>query len=156
MNITSHVMHQLMNTPALAIVLTLTAYLIALRIFRWVREPSWAPPLLTGSCMLALFIAILPMDYQQYSQQALWLTLLLGPATVGLAVPLFEQFQHIRQLLVPVLASLVVGGLVASATTVGVAWALGLSPEILKSLAAKSVTTPIAVVITSGLGAWPV
>ncbi|RKQ97046.1 putative effector of murein hydrolase [Kushneria sinocarnis] len=152
MSMFTQVTHQLMSTPALAIVLTLVAYLIALRLFHRLHDPSWAPPLLTGSCLLALVIALLPMDYQQYSHQALWLTLLLGPATVGLAVPLFEQFLHIRQLLIPVLVTLVTGGLVASATTVGVAWALGLSPEILESLAAKSVTTPIAVVITSGLG----
>ncbi|GHC17744.1 membrane protein [Kushneria pakistanensis] len=146
---------EMMATPALAIVMTLAAYMLALSLYRLMRYPSWAPPMLTGSLLLALFIAVLPVDYDTYYLDAHWLTLLLGPATVGLAVPLYEQFQHIKRLLIPLTVSLLVGSITACAATLAIAWALGLSPDILASLAPKSITTPIAIGVSEGLGGYP-
>ncbi|MFC0339052.1 LrgB family protein [Kushneria avicenniae] len=146
---------EMMTTPALAIVMTLAAYMLSLSLYRWMRCPSWAPPMLTGSVMLAGFIVMLPVDYDSYYLDAHWLTLLLGPATVGLAVPLYEQFQHIKQLLIPVTVSLIVGSITACAATLLIAWALGVSPPILASLAPKSITTPIAIGVSEGLGGYP-
>ncbi|WP_438767862.1 LrgB family protein [Kushneria sp. TE3] len=145
----------MMATPALAVVMTLAAYMLALSLYRLMRCPSWAPPMLTGSLMLALFIAVLPVDYETYYLDAHWLTLLLGPATVGLAIPLYEQFQHIKRLLIPITVSLVVGSITACAATLTIAWALGLPPAILASLAPKSITTPIAIGVSEGLGGYP-
>ncbi|WP_456269915.1 LrgB family protein [Kushneria sp. AK178] len=145
----------MMASPALAIVMTLAAYMLSLSLYRLMRYPSWAPPMLTGSLILALFIALLPIDYDSYYLGAHWLTLLLGPATVGLAVPLYEQFQHIRRLLIPVTVSLIVGAVTACLATLSIAWALGLSPAMLASLAPKSITTPIAIGVSQGLGGYP-
>ncbi|WP_445619062.1 LrgB family protein [Kushneria sp. Sum13] len=147
--------HEMMATPALAVVITLAAYMLALSLHQWMRYPSWAPPMLTGSLMLAFFIVILPINYDTYYLDAHWLTLLLGPATVGLAIPLYEQFQHIKRLLIPVTVSLVIGSITACAATLTIAWALGLSPAILASLAPKSITTPIAIGVSEGLGGYP-
>ncbi len=147
--------HEMMATPALAIVMTLAAYMLALSLYRLMRYPSWAPPMLTGSLLLAFFIAVLPVDYDTYYLDAHWLTLLLGPATVGLAIPLYEQFQHIKRLLIPITVSLLAGSITACAATLSIAWALGLSPAILASLAPKSITTPIAIGVSEGLGGYP-
>lgn len=147
--------HEMMATPALAVVITLAAYMLALSLHRWMRYPSWAPPMLTGSLMLAFFIVVLPINYDTYYLDAHWLTLLLGPATVGLAIPLYEQFQHIKRLLIPITVSLVIGSITACAATLCIAWALGLSPAILASLAPKSITTPIAIGVSEGLGGYP-
>ncbi|MFC0268016.1 LrgB family protein [Kushneria aurantia] len=145
----------LIHGPALAIVITLIAYMLAGSLHRAMHYPAWAPPMLTGSLMLALMIFLLPLSYSSYYSAAHWLTLLLGPATVGLAIPLFEQFQHIRRLLIPIMVSLIVGSVSACGATLAIAWALGLSPDLLASLAPKAVTTPIAVGISEGLGGYP-
>lgn len=80
---------------------------------------------------------------------------LLGPATVALAVPLFEQANRLRQLLLPLLGALVTGALSATLSAIGLAWALGASRKTLASLAPKSVTTPVAMGIAEKLGGLP-
>lgn len=152
MNTIDQLVHQLTATPALAIVMTVSAYMIALSVFRWLGEPAWAPPMLTGSLILSAMIALLPIDYDDFAAGAYWLALLLGPATVALAVPLFEQFQQIKRLILPLTVSLTVGAFVAAGSTVGIGYLMGLSPAMLESLAPKAVTTPIAVGISAGLG----
>lgn len=155
MSIEQALLNPLFATPAAAIVLTLVAYLLALSLHQLMGYPTWAPPMLTGSLMLAALIALAPLSYERYYLEAHWLTLLLGPATVGLAIPLFEQFHHIRRLMVPILVSLIVGSISACGATLLIAWALGLPADILASLAPKAVTTPIAVGISEGLGGYP-
>ncbi len=79
----------------------------------------------------------------------------LGPATVALAVPLYEALPALRRAWVPVAAALVVGSVTAVVSAVGVAAVLGASPETVRSLAPKSVTTPIAMAIARSIGGAP-
>jgi putative effector of murein hydrolase len=79
----------------------------------------------------------------------------LGPATVALAVPLYNNLKEMRRAALPMGVALVVGSLTASATAVGTAWLLGASRDTLASLAPKSVTTPIAMGIAEEIGGLP-
>ena len=79
----------------------------------------------------------------------------LGPATVALAVPLYEALPTLRRALLPVLAALVVGSVTAVVSAVGIAVLLGAAPETVRSLAPKSVTTPIAMAIARSIGGAP-
>lgn len=81
--------------------------------------------------------------YATYFEAAQFVHCLLGPATVALAVPLFEQLARLRCLWLPMLGALVVGTLSATVSAIGVAWALGASKETIASLAPKSVTAPV-------------
>jgi putative effector of murein hydrolase len=80
---------------------------------------------------------------------------LLGPATVALAVPLVENLAKVRRALLPMAAALIAGSLTAIVSAVGVAALMGAPPEILASLAPKSVTTPIAMGVAERLGGIP-
>ncbi|MDO9127190.1 MAG: LrgB family protein, partial [Parvibaculum sp.] len=79
---------------------------------------------------------------------------LLGPATVGLAVPLYRNFARVRSALVPMAVSLVVGSAVAVLSAVLIGDAMGASMETVRSLAPKSVTTPIAMGIAEEIGGY--
>jgi putative effector of murein hydrolase len=78
--------------------------------------------------------------------------LLLGPATVALGIPLYQQMHHVRALWRPILCTLPVAATLAAVYAVVIAWALGATPLVLASLAPKSVTAPIAIGITEQLG----
>jgi putative effector of murein hydrolase len=80
---------------------------------------------------------------------------LLGPATVALAVPLYEQLGRLRRLWLPLLAGLVSGTLAGTFSAVVLARLLGASDATLASLAPKSVTTPVAMGIAEQLGGLP-
>ncbi|MGO1750828.1 MAG: LrgB family protein, partial [Marinobacter sp.] len=105
-----------------------------------------------SAVMLAAAIAILSVDYVSYQEGALWITVLLGPATVALGIPLYQQIHHIRAMWLPIVVTLPLAATLAGVYAVVIAWAMGATPEVLASLAPKSVTAPIAIGITKQLG----
>jgi putative effector of murein hydrolase len=142
----------LLATPLLAVVLTLGAYAVSRRIVRLFGSPAWCPPVAIAASIVAAALAVLAIDYEDYQRGASWIIWLLGPATVALGVPLYQQFHHIRALWQPILLTVPVAATLAAVYAVGLAWWLGASPDVLASLAPKSVTAPIAVGITEQIG----
>ena len=103
--------------------------------------------------MAALNFWHVPVEaYQEGGVVLLWL---LGPATVALAIPLYLNFSHVRAAWLPMLVALIVGSAVAVIASVGIGYALGASIETLRSLAPKTVTTPIAMGIAQSIGGIP-
>lgn len=139
-------------TPLFAVGLTLAAYLLGIALFRRLGNPAWLPAILIAALLLAATLAVLGLPYPIYQQGATWLTVLLGPATVALGMPLYQQLPRIRELWRPLAACLPVAASLAACYSLGIAWLLGASPEVLASIAAKSVTAPIAIGITEQLG----
>ncbi|ALM51100.1 LrgB family protein [Halomonas huangheensis] len=138
--------------PLLSIALSIGAYLMSLRFFQRVGSPGWCPPVLIASLLVALLLWLLDIPWPAYQRGADWLMLLLGPATVALAVPLYQQMHHVRALWRPLLVCLPIASALAALYAIAIAWALGAPPVLLASLAPKSVTAPIAMGITSTLG----
>ena len=138
--------------PMLSIALTLAAFLVANWLFARFRRPLWMPPVLIAALLLAAVVALSGIGFEEYEQGARWLTVLLGPATVALGVPLYQQMHHIRALWKPILVTLPLAATLAAAYALGIAWLMGASPLVLSSLAPKSVTAPIAMGIAEQLG----
>lgn len=152
--------HTLSNTlvespsanAVLAIALTLGAFMAGNRLFVLLRSPVWLPPMMISACLLGLALTLLTLNYRDYHAGAQWLTVLLGPATVALGVPLYQQMHHIRALWRPILLTLPVAALLAAGYAMLIAAVFGASPEVIASVAPKSVTAPIAIGITEQLG----
>lgn len=142
----------LTSTPALAVLLTVTAYLIALRLFRKLGQPIWCPPVLLASLLLTGALVVLAIDHGDYIEGAGWLTFLLGPATVALGIPLYMQMHHIRALWRPILITVPLAATFAAIYAVVLAYWLGADQEVIASIAPKSVTAPIAIGITEEIG----
>lgn len=142
----------LFSTPLPAVAVTLLCYQVGVIIFKRFNQPSWLPPIVTGTLLLALAVYLLPFSYQQYYQDAWVITFLLAPATVALAVPLYMQFHLIRAVAMPISITLLVAAPLAIILALLVSAALGADTEVLLSLASKSVTAPIAVSLTEILG----
>ncbi|MBY5929191.1 LrgB family protein [Halomonas denitrificans] len=141
-----------LSMPMLAIVLSIGAYLAGIALFKRLGSPGWCPPVLLASLLLAALLKGGSIDYADYREGAQWLMLLLGPATVALAVPLYQQMHHVRALWKPLLVCLPISTVLAAFYALAIAWSLGAPPELLASLAPKSVTAPIAMGVTERLG----
>ncbi len=142
-------------TPLLWLTATLLAYLAAHWLYTRARlNPLLNPVALSVALLIALLLAT-GTDYRTYFDGAQFVHFLLGPATVALAVPLYQNFKIVRRALLPMAAALLAGSLTAVISAVGIAYALGASRETLASLAPKSVTTPIAMGIAEGIGGLP-
>ncbi|MGA9026433.1 MAG: LrgB family protein [Steroidobacteraceae bacterium] len=142
-------------SPLLWLTATLWAYLGA----HWLHERSGRNPLVNSvSIAVIALIAVLlatGTQYETYFQGAQFVHFLLGPATVALAVPLYNHWATVRRLILPMTVALAAGSVTAIASSVGIAWAVGADPITLKSLASKSVTTPIAMAVTEQIGGLP-
>lgn len=93
--------------------------------------------------------------YAVYFDGAQFVHFLLGPATVAIAVPLYQNRAAIRRALLPMAAAIIAGSATAILSAVAIAALLGASRETLLSLAPKSVTTPIAMGISEQIGGLP-
>lgn len=117
-------------------------------------HPLAHPVLLAMTALIALLL-LTGTSYDTYFEGAQFIHFLLGPATVALAIPLYDNLQQIRRLLLPLLFACFVGVGVAVSTAVGLAWLAGARDQTLLSVAPKSVTTPIAMGIAEQIGGIP-
>lgn len=134
---------------------TLFAYLIAQRLYRWSNWNSFVNPVAISILLLVLLLTFTKTPYKTYFDGAQFIHFLLGPTTVALAIPLYDLRAQLAKTWLPILLGLFAGALTAVTTTVLIAGALGASPQTILSLAPKSVTTPIAMSITEKLGGLP-
>lgn len=137
--------------PLFGVGITLAAYQMALAAYERTRWFFLQPVLVSMAVLIAVLLAC-GLSYQEYRDSTFLLSVLLGPATVALAVPLFLNLRRIRQLLWPVLLTLLIGGVVATVLGVGLAWLFGAERMMLMTLAPKSVTSPIAMLVAEQIG----
>ena len=142
-------------TPLLGLTATLLIYHAAFLIYQRSGFHPLANPVAMAVIALGTLLWATGIPYARYFEGAQFVHFLLGPATVALAVPLFEQLDRLKRLWLPMLGALVVGTLAATASAIGIGWALGASRAILASLAPKSVTTPVAMGIAEKIGGLP-
>lgn len=141
--------------PLLWLTVTVVVFLGATWINRRARgNPLLHPVLLTMAVLISLLL-ISDTPYSTYFEGAQFIHFLLGPATVALAIPLYDNLRQIRSLLLPLLVVCLAGAATAAATAVGIAWLLGGGDATLLSLAPKSVTSPIAMGVAEQIGGLP-
>ena len=145
----------LSTSPLLWLTLTLVAYLAAFVLYRRSGFNPLVNPVAIAICLLLAVLLGTGTSYATYFDGAQFVHFLLGPATVALAVPLYEQWGRLKTHWVALAVALLVGVLVASGSAVLIGHALGASARTLASLAPKSVTTPVAMGISEKLGGLP-
>ena len=132
--------------------LTVLVYLAMLALYRRSGAHPTLIPVLTSVLVLVGLLVATGTPYADFARGTQPLTLLIGPATVLLAVPLFHQWPRVRAIWKPLAVALLVGSATAIVSAVGIAWALGGSWETLASLAPKSATMPIAMPVAEHMG----
>jgi predicted murein hydrolase (TIGR00659 family) len=143
------------GSPALAVTVTLLAYLAGCRVQRLCNGSPLANPVLIAILAVAGWLALTGTTYETYFAGAQLIHLLLGPATVALAIPLYRNVAHIRQSGRAILVAVAAGAITAAGTAVLIGWVLGASEQVLRSLAPKSATAPVAIGIASQIGGVP-
>ena len=112
-------------------------------------------PILFAIIVVIAFLQITGIEYSTYSEAGGIIEFWLKPAVVALGVPLYKQLKTIRKQLTPLLCSQLAGCIAGILSVVVIADILGATDEVIYSLAAKSVTTPIAMDVTKTLGGIP-
>lgn len=145
----------LSRSPAFGIALTLVCYQLGCWLQRRSRGNPLCNPVLIAIASIITVLLVTGTDYRVYFKTAAWIHFLLGPATVALAIPLYKNMGEIRRAALAIGAAVSVGAIAASGSAMTIAWSLGASPAVIRSIAPKSVTTPIAIGVSAQIGGIP-
>jgi predicted murein hydrolase (TIGR00659 family) len=145
----------LSQSPLLWLTVTDLTYAVADALSLTTRRHPLANPVLHSMWIIGAFLLLTGTSYTTYFAGAQFVHFLLGPATVALAVPLYENRKAVVAAILPMLVALVVGSITAIVSVVVLAEAAGLPRDVILSLAPKSVTAGVAMGISETLHADP-
>jgi predicted murein hydrolase (TIGR00659 family) len=111
-------------------------------------------PLLISIIVTILFLVSSHVDYETYNEGAKYLSWLLTPATVCLAIPLYEEFELLKNNAKAVLLGILAGVLTSLLTVFALAKLMGLSHANYVTLLPKSITTAIGMGVSEELGGY--
>lgn len=112
-------------------------------------------PLLFSTVFTVLFLLLLRINYNTYYEKANYLHYLLTPATVCLAIPLYEQVQALKKNLFAILVG-IGSGVIASLSSILVFSALfKFSHAMYLTILPKSITAAMGMGISEELGGIP-
>jgi len=144
-------MNELLQIPIFPVVLTLLAY----RAGAWLQQKTKSPlcnPILLAVILVLGFLGISGMELKSYQNGASFLSWLMTPATVCLAISMYEQFQALRKNTPAILASVAAGAIACLGMVAGFCLLLQFDRELTVSLLPKSVTTAIGVPLSQMAG----
>ena len=109
-------------------------------------------PLLISIVLTIIFLACTGIEYDTYNQGAAYLSWFLTPATVCLAIPLYEQLEPLKKNAKAIFAGIISGTLTSALSVLAIAVLFQLSHEQYVTLLPKSITTAIGMGLSEELG----
>ncbi|WP_318617425.1 LrgB family protein [Sporosarcina sp. YIM B06819] len=132
-------------------VMTIAVYVV-MNFFYVKYRRSFLIPILTSTVTMIVILLLFKVPYATYMIGGKWLDILLGPAIVALAIPLFKQQDMLKKNVLSIIGGVLMGVVVGMTSGVLFAKLFGFSQDIILSLLPKSITTPIAIQITAAVG----
>ena len=145
----------LARTPLLWLTVTVLVYCLCDRISSALKRAPLANPVLMSVCIVGGLVRASGTPYGTYFDGAQFIHFLLGPATVALGIPLYQNRRLVLRAILPMACALLAGSVTALLSAVLIARALGAPAAVVTSIAPKSVTAAVAMAISSPLGGDP-
>ncbi|MGG4603998.1 LrgB family protein [Paenalcaligenes sp. Me131] len=145
----------LSSEPLFGLSATITVYVLAHSVYVYLGQAPLANPVLWSVIVLGSGLMITQVPYPTYFAGAQFIHFLLGPAVVAMGFPLWERREELRRGWGRYVIAALAGGATAAIVAVVLGWALGLPDDVLRSLAPKSVTAPVAMGIAEKIGGVP-
>jgi predicted murein hydrolase (TIGR00659 family) len=111
-------------------------------------------PLLISIVIVIVFLKVFSIDYGAYNTGAKYLSYFLTPATVSLAVPLYEQMEPLKRNWKAILAGIVSGALTSAVCVLVLSILFGLDHRQYITLLPKSITTAIGMGLSEEMGGY--
>ncbi|MDO6849428.1 LrgB family protein [Priestia megaterium] len=136
------------------IIATVALYLVMAKVYVRFSYPILIPVLTTTVFVILLLLAF-HISYDEYMIGGKWINSLLGPAVVALAYPLYKQREMLVKYSVPIIGGVFVGLFAGMISGLVFAEVFGVDRSLILSIIPKSITTPVAIQIATGLGGVP-
>ena len=135
------------------VTISLIAYLIGVMLKKKFKSGIFNPLLISIVVSIEI-LAIGKVDYETYNEGAKYLSWLLTPATVCLAIPLYEQWSLLKKHYKAVMLGLAAGTVTSLSTVLGLSLLCELSHKEYVTLLPKSITTAIGMGVSEELGGY--
>lgn len=135
------------------VMLSLMAYSIGLLLKKKLKLGIFNP-LLIAAVLIIAFLSITKIDYETFNSGAKYISYLLTPATVALAIPLYKQFQLLKQNTAALVIGITSGVLSSFLSIAAMAILFQFSHEEYVTFLPKSITTAIGIGISEELGGY--
>ena len=145
----------LARSPLLWLTVTVLVYCLCDRGSAALKRTPLANPVLFSVIIIGLLVRGTGTAYATYFDGAQFIHFLLGPATVALGIPLYQNRHLVMRAILPMACALLAGSTTAMLSAVLIARALGAPAAVVTSIAPKSVTAAVAMAISSRLGGDP-
>lgn len=133
--------------------LSISAYILGDVLKRKFKSPIFNPLLISSAVTIAV-LALLNMNYEDYSASGKYLSFFLTPATVCLAIPLYEQFELLKKNAAAIIIGITSGVLTSCLSVLAMALIMKFSHDEYATFLPKSVTTPIGIGISEQIGGY--
>lgn len=144
-------MSDLYSNPMFGVFLTVISFYVGSRISARFRNPA-ANPLLIAAVICIVVMKVLNISYDEYMEGAQFISMFLVPVTAMLGLAIYRQKEILKKEFFPILVGCMTGSLISMGSTVILCRIFFLRADILRSLLPKSVTTAIALDVSSQLG----
>ena len=141
----------LRNAAYFGVTISLAGYAVGLWLKKKINKP-FANPLLISILLVMGALVVLKIDYDVYNESAKYLSYLLTPATVCLAIPLYQQLELLKKHFKAVIGGLTAGVASSLFSVWGLSFLFRLTHEQYVSLLPKSITTAIGMGVSQELG----
>lgn len=148
------IIEHITNTPLFGVILSLVAFEIGMCIFKKTKLAVFNP-LLIATIIVMGILHFFDIKVENYMLGANFVVFFLAPATVVLAVPLFQKIDLLKKYFVPIIGGGIIGAVTAIISVVVIGKALGIDEKLLLSFMPKSITTPIGIEVSRMLGGIP-
>ena len=147
-------MNQLLSIGILPVILTLFAYQIGLQCQKKWKTPLFNP-ILIGMLLVILFLSLTGMERRSYQEGTKYLSWLMTPATISLAIPMYEQFQILRKNLKAIAVGVAAGTISCLGMVLALSLIFGYDQSLTISLLPKGITTAIGMTLAELTEARP-
>lgn len=148
-------MNNLVSSSAtIGVVISLLAYQLGAFLKNRTKKAIFNP-LLISIALVIVFLLVFDIDYDNYNQSAKYLSYLLTPATVSLAIPLYQQLDMLKKNWLAVIIGITSGVLTSLVSVLLMSMVFGLTHAEYVTLLPKSITTAIGMGISEELGGYP-
>lgn len=141
----------LCNSVYFGVAISILGYVLGIAIkkkFKW----SFLNPLLISIIFVITILLVFDIDYQSYNQGAKYLSYFLTPATVCLAIPLYQQLELLKKNSKAVIIGISTGVLSSLGSVLALSYLFQLTHEQYVTLLPKSITTAIGIGVSAELG----
>ena len=141
----------ILNSATVGVVISLAAYGVGVLLKKKLKMSKFNP-MLISIVLVIVVISVLGIDYDSYNESAKYISYLLTPATVALAIPLYQQIELLKKHIIAIIIGIASGVITSLSSVLIIAIIFNLSQEEYVTLLPKSITTAIGMGLSEEFG----